>query len=367
MTRILTRAHLSLLIALLLAACTSTQRDEAQPASVAYDPPACTCGTTQAEMFGCEFAACIRGVGAPQNLECYCAGFNGLGAVDGELTARMEYAQRSGAAAANDYREQLGLGNLARELGLFAYAKRHYQLAVRADPSRSLEVLRAVALLRRRASEAELARARGALEAGEVRATREHLVRVVQLFSNEPAASVARALLTAQFEHERSLEDQQFMALDEELRRTLEPAQRHLERARDHDRKGLAGSRSRLEAHLSYDEALNSVRHAYKLLDRIAARATSSSELRVQLERMQEEVVEVGIQATLEKAKLDLSRGRRAETIALVNAVLLVDPEHAVARRLRQRAEAGSGDGWGWYLLGEAGWAWGFLPTAFES
>jgi hypothetical protein len=401
------------LSALLTVGCSSSggrdSRDLKPLLEVSYAAPDCTCGSEDALLHGCEAEVCLSGAGDSQNPECFCysplsaggfaaggvrAGHGGgvtqVGASasqreryiylrsgksykgvvqsdDGQtlelltvggnelsigyeaLAPRTVYSLRQAEVPPGDFDGQLRIANYARDNDLYGYARRHYERALRADRAREEEVEREVAVLRRYASEAELAKAREALAAHDARGARRHLSNLMEEFPGEPAADAAAALFEEEFAVEREEQQNSRALRSEQVARALEPAQRHLDRATEHVRSGLKNARKQTQAIHSYQAALTSAKRSYDLLDRLERRSSSGPELLAAVEAMKTEVKEVGVAAHVHAASAYLVRGSHYNAIESANAALAIDPNNAEARSIRRRAEDDLSDpGWGW-------------------
>ncbi len=415
----------ALLLALVTSCSSSSKQHGVDPAllAVAYAAPDCTCGTEQGILHGCQFEACASGAGNPDNPECFCyspllaggfasgefsaeagSGAQAAGAgssareryiylrsgksykgtvqsddlktlviltVGGnersipyaDLAPRTIYALHQSNVPANDFDGQMKIAAYARDNGLYGYAKRHYQRAERADKSRLAEVEQGVALLRKLASEAELVKARESLAKNDLRGARKHLVNVIEDFPGEAAAGIAQSLFDEQFERERQEDQSIASARSDAVQRALKPALKHLERARNHERKGLKESRKRTRAIHDFEDAVASARRSYELLDKLEKRESTSPELRSAIAEVKAEVMELGVNSYVYAANNYLARGSHNNAIESANAALAIDPNSEEARSVRQRAEdslTGVGWGWGWYPGGGVGWGWGW-------
>jgi hypothetical protein len=222
-----------LALALVFGAWSCKSQDSSMgPDSAQSDPAtlACICGEPNGDLYGCHFAACVDGIGNPENDLCACGplvasgtksvsvSYGGAAASrelgrrqsltlasgsivrgilrvdDGlsitlelsngaeqtltydELAPRSIYRLMKARVSKDDGQGLLKLGNYTRDNGLYAYSKRHYQDALAADAELRPQLEQEVAKLREVAGNDLLSRARTALEQGDTAGSREATV-----------------------------------------------------------------------------------------------------------------------------------------------------------------------------------------------
>jgi len=394
----------------------SSTNDDLALAGATAQP--CTCGQPSADIYGCAFPACVNGTGNPANDLCACGALYASGAQaiavsfggaatsrelgrrqalslsdtsivrgilradDGlsvtlelsngnsqviaydDLAPRSIYRLMKGRVSKDDGAGLIELGNYTRDNGLYAYSKRHYKDALKADKSLKPELEVEVAKLREVASDDMLRRAQDALAKGDMREAEKQLSRILTELPDEAAAQTAHAIMgdlatqaeTTRVRHEQEQDASNATAIVKELA----PAQRRYDRAIEENRKGMLASSGSSRARKHYEKSTSEGgrgRKAVTSAERKNSKRTGFPEAAATLDR---KLVDVIVTASLNLAGISLSKSSYNKAMDHTNEALVVDPSSTEARAMKSRIEnasanSGIGNGWGsglggWYL-----------------
>lgn len=383
----------SLLIVLFLCSCTSPGVGDAV-GELTHTGEDCICGTPDGDFLGCHCEDCLLNGGNPFNPECTClplrpvselemtfASFDPSGGAsrptiggnlvgldviklagkskrlrgeviedDGEsirfkdqggrvatytydeLDQRFAYLLLKGKTNKEDGQAELRLANFANEVGLYAHARRHYGYALAADSALEAEVEHGLARLRAKAAASEMNLATEALNAGDEKGAREHLLNIVREFPDEPAAHEALTRLNAlNVERFGPKEAALLEQSGPEAWVEVEPVSKFYESAAEKNQKALSsGNRS------TFRSALSDCKRARKELSK-ARRAAVASELVESYERL---VTDLEVEINMNMASVDLAAGNYSKALSSVNEALALDPNDEKAQQQRARIES---------------------------
>jgi len=404
------------LLALAISGCASPDDDrlaadlaEAPPvadAAVYVSDVACTCGEPSADLHGCSSAACIAGVGDPDNPLCACGpliasaggdgttrlvsnGMSDLAALepqvlldatgkkirgrilsdDGErvtvafelkdgtkgrqtlrysqLDPRTVYRLHLGRVALDDGPAQFELAEFAASAGLYDAALRHYLQAADADHSLFEKVDQALASLREDAAATQIERGRTAMRKGDLDRAQRHLSEALTEFPDTQAVADADPLLAELGDLILEQRREQEAALAEHVAKRLAPARERHAKALDHMSSGIAEGRSptRSIGHLRKAEA--EFDNARRRLANLRKKRSTDAELAADIDTILDQVESDFVRNELHLAGRYLQRGSYKSAHGAVDRILAIDPAHGEALALRSRIlEAERYDEW---------------------
>ena len=415
-----TLSVLSLALLLGVSGCRSNDSSNASTSSTtsSSDSVACICGEPAADLYGCHATACVEGVGNPDNANCACSAlvatgpkstavsFGGaassrelgrpqnlmladgsyvrgiLRSDDGlsirlqlsngteqtltydQLAPRSVYRLLKGRVSKDDGEGLMELGNYTRDHGLYAYSKRHYQEALRADPQLKDQLEEEVAKLRDIASSDLLRRAQEALREGDVREAEKQLSRILTELPDEPSAETARAImgdLAAQAEATRVASERDSSTDGSEIQKLLKGPQRRYERAVEENRKGMLASAGSSRATKHFEKAVSEGGRGRQQVETVLKKKSDMTGMLEAAGSLDNKLKDVMVTANLNLAGISMSRSSFNKATDQVNQALLLEPNNADAHSLKARiqdasARSGIGNGWGgWYLGTGAG------------
>ena len=112
-----------------------------------------------------------------------------------DLDTLSAYKLAKAKAEKGNAAHQLAVGHVARDVELFKHAKRHYDSALKLDPSLAEEIEQARARLRAEAASFCMRHAREALAKKDAREAEEWLTTLVEKLPDEPLAAEAALML----------------------------------------------------------------------------------------------------------------------------------------------------------------------------
>lgn len=242
------------------------------------------------------------------------------------------------------------LGDIARDLTLYAYAKRHYADALKVDKSLAGRVDPLRARLRTEAGQYCLNLAREARAKGDKKTAEKWLKTVVEKLPNEPEATQAAALLAELLpQSHAALDDDLEANHDELIKKELAGGIKHYNALLEGIRKGLTGARSERAAKTSFEGAWKSGEKAQRELDKVQ-KALSKDGVNVAelFDGYRALVTEHMVAAQLHLASRYATQSDYKSAQKAVNQALSIDPKNKEARAARARIEEAASRGWGW-------------------
>jgi hypothetical protein len=134
-----------------------------------------------------------------------------------QLDQRSVYMLNNGQVPKDSGEGQLHLANFARDIGLYAHAGRHYDDALKADPSLKPEIDKQRAVARSLAADYCLKTAQAAIAKNNFTEAERYLNVMVQKLPDEPQTEQARAILDQRYAAEHNARDDQLELQHAEL------------------------------------------------------------------------------------------------------------------------------------------------------
>ena len=388
-------------------ACSSTSGGSTESAQLSEpDKLDCVCGQPDGDLIGCHHPACVSGQGNPSNQDCVCGGLAATaggdvqftstgeagtsrllggnqilylakgGTVRGRLVSddgasiqlegsdgqkriityqdldpRSVYRLMKGRTSNDDAEGQIEVGNYARDAGYYAHARRHYNMAVKADPSVQERVDKESTKLREVAGDAELARAREAASKGDLDAAEGHLSNIINEFPDGQAAATAATMLQ-DLQARDAAGSSSAPDTSAEIAKELKQATDFVAKAKDENRKGLLNSKKQSTALRSFDKAADYGEKARKSIEKKSGEKDLADDpaFTRAASALDRQAVDVIVDASLNSASLYMTRESYGSALAATNRAIATDPNNQQARSTRARIEvaASSNDYGGW-------------------
>lgn len=386
------------LLAVTVVACKSSDEGQGDGMALTFGATPemdCTCGTADADAYGCLHGACVSQAGNSDNELCACGPLytedtankmytsTGSGAVTSRLLGArqnllmangrrlvgtlvsdtgevIEVRTESGSTVSASYKEldprsvfrlmkghtpaedgegQLAVARYAGEHGLYAHAKRHYDLALRADPSLKEEIEADLAQVDNAVAAGELARAQEEVKKGNTRRAEEHLARILNEYPDSAASKEASQILgqiasAADEERTRSVRD-----LSAEIQKELGRAKRSYERAVERNRAGLLASDKQSRALNLFKSSYKDGEKARRELGKVRDKHAEDQEFLDATAKYDQVVVDEMVQAQLNMSSIYLIRRSYNAALGAANTALAIDPKSQAAMNMRARVE----------------------------
>jgi len=254
-----------------------------------------------------------------------------------DLNHRSVYLVNRSRIPRQDFEGQLKIGNLARDVELFAHAMRHYGYARKADAARGAEVDAEVARLKSLAAEWAMQKAKDAVSKGDIREAEKWLVKLVEKVPDEPQAVQAQQMLDEYYARNREQREAETLArATEQQHKQLEVAKRHYDDMTRKAQKGLTSKRTGNTSVSAWERALKDGERTLSALGKVDT-TTEGAVTAEQLEGYRRMVTEEMIEIHLHLASLWTVRSSYNKALGETNKALALDPssERAIAARAR--------------------------------
>lgn len=262
-----------------------------------------------------------------------------------ELDKRSIYLVNHSKVPKDDAVRQIRVGNLARDAELFAHAVRHYGYAEKADPSKKADVERERALLRQRAAEYGMAKAKAAVDKGDIPEAERWLLKLVDKVPDEPQAKEAAAILDRYYAKTRAERESKAQAqATEALRKDLQPAKKHYDTLVAKTQEGLTTKTAGSKSVAAWDAAVSAGERALAELDATSKKYPDAATQEL-LAGYRKVVVEQMVELRLHRASVMTTRSSYNDAIAEVNKALALDPKNERALSTRARIEDAAAEG----------------------
>lgn len=263
------------------------------------------------------------------------------------LDARTIYRLRAGRTKAADGGGQIEIAAFALENGLLAHARRHADLARRADPMLEIRAREILVRAAEMTADRLLAMAEDKLLAGDHARARSLAEMILGEYPESAAARRAQMIVeeTADALAKRAATEETAMlakmsAADREaLSKTLREIDDLTDAARRGERDGLSNTKKLRAATEAYEGAVEKNRRALKRIAE-ALRVHQDHDAEKAVLRAREQDIRRHIIALyLDLASLNAGRQSYAEALKNVDRALAEDPAHAEAKSARARIE----------------------------
>ncbi len=255
-----------------------------------------------------------------------------------ELHPRTLYRLMAGKAAAGDAPAQLAVGDAALRAEIFAAARKHYDLALKADPRLADRVTSAMRSVDEAAARSLAARAEAASRGGDLPEFERLLTSIVTEFPETPAAAEASPRL-ASARRAATAPPRTMTAASTNLRRALASAEKKHAESHEHVTRGLESAKSLRVAVAEYEEAIADLGAALSSVDAAVRGASLTQDETRDVEAVRSEFRADLVRAHLQLASLYSGRNSYVQALSWVDRAIAVDPADAMARRTRQRIE----------------------------
>lgn len=266
-----------------------------------------------------------------------------------ELDKRSVYLVNQSKVPKDDATKQIRIGNLARDVELFAHALRHYGLAEQADPSRKAEIDAERATLRQRAATYAMAKAKDAISKNNIPEAEKWLTKIVDKVPDEPQAKEAAAMLEQYYAKTRADKEAKALAkASDQLQKDLQPGKKHYENMVKKTQEGLTTKTTGSKSTSAWEAALDYGERALKELDKLVKKYPDPGTQET-LKGYRATVTDQMIELHLHLASALTTRSSYNKALAQVNMALALDPKNERALATRARVENAAAErGWIW-------------------
>lgn len=247
--------------------------------------------------------------------------------------------------AKDDARRQLELANYARDAELFAHSVRHYDYALKADSSMKAEIDRERAVLRKKAGDWAMAKAKDAIAKGDKKTADKWLKKIVRKLPNEPVAREAEQILDRYHTEITKAKDDKLEAEHAELlQKELKDVKKFYDRMLEKNREGLTNSNGS-QAPKKWESALDDGDRVRRDLEKFAKK-NDDPKTREAIDGYLKLLDEHMIEIHLNLASHWTTRSSFTKALREVNKAIAIDPENQDARSARVRIEEAANRGW---------------------
>jgi tetratricopeptide (TPR) repeat protein len=261
----------------------------------------------------------------------------------GDLTPRTVYRLMLARTQKDDATGQVAIGDYAATHDLWAYAQRHYDYAVAADPSMQADVQKKLDALHVSASDGMLADAQHAAKVGRDKDAKHTLSTLVQQFPHEQAADKATTILGDMKEKAKAAHDEQLKAKhDKDTVQALKPISKKLNVIIDKNHDGLANSKDQSRSIEDFKHALKECGLADDDLADLVKKNQDNQQLLDGAKDLESKLQDQYMQAVNNLANAYNLRGSYPDAMSLVNKALARFPDNQQLLNLRAQIAANS-------------------------
>ncbi len=265
----------------------------------------------------------------------------------GEMRQSSAYRVLKGQVPKESGEGQLQLANFARDIEYFAHSVRHYENALKADPSLQSRVDAEIETLKSRAAQWGMARAQEAITKRDIHKAEEWLTKIVTKVPDTPEAKQAQAMLDEYYD---KVHDQRTAEADREHEEVLQKGLAGAKKAYDDmveaNKKGLTDEKAGSKAVKSFEAA---IKHGERAMRDLASfekkNPTGYGEL---LPTYNKAVNDQLIEVNLNLATHWATRNSYNKALGYANKALAIDPQNEQAMNLRNRIIDASSRGARW-------------------
>jgi tetratricopeptide (TPR) repeat protein len=265
-----------------------------------------------------------------------------------ELDGRSVYLVNHSRVPKDDAVKQIRLANLARDVGLYAHAVRHYEYAAKADPSKKPEIEREVAVLKTKAATWAMQQVRSAQAKGDKAEAEKWLLKMVEKVPDTPEGKEAAAMLDQTYAAARAKREADAEAkADDKLKEDLQTGKKLYDNMVAKTQKGLTAKNSGGQAVNSFEGAANDGERVLKELDKVTKKYPDAT-TQATLAGYRKIVVDQLIETRLHLASVLTVRSSYNDALSQVNQALALDPKNEQAQAARVRVEQAAAERGGW-------------------
>jgi len=264
-----------------------------------------------------------------------------------ELDGRSLYLVTRSKVPNNNAEAQIQVANLARDTDLYAHAVRHYDRALKADPSTKARVDVEMETLRAQAGVWAMALANDAIADGDIRKAEKWLTKIIQKLPNQPQAAEAQSMLDRYYDrvrNEREAEEEQ--KHEELLKKDLKGAKKAYDSMVEKNKKALM-SKSGTAAVREWKSAVKAGDRTLRELDDFSKKHEQEG-MSEKLGGYRQIVTDQLIEVHLNLASRYSTQTSYQQAQKEVNKALALDSQNRAALSARVRIEEAASRGWGW-------------------
>lgn len=237
-----------------------------------------------------------------------------------------------------DAEDLIKLGNFARTIELFVYAGRHYDSALKADPTLASKIDQERAKNRSLAAEYCMRYAREAISKRDTKEAEKWLTTLVNKLPNEPLAAEASSMLREHYTKNHEAKDDHLEAKHAEaLEKELKQGKKHYDSMLKKIQQGLSNTRSTSSSRRSWEGAWKDGEKTLKELDK-AEKIDDGANAEL-FKGYRELVIEHMVAAQLHIASSYSTSTSYNQARKAINLALSVDPNNKEALAARARVE----------------------------
>lgn len=266
-----------------------------------------------------------------------------------ELDKRSVYLVNQSRVPLDDAAKQIRIANLAREVGLYAHAARHYGYALKADPAMKPEIDREMAQLKKVAAEWGMAKAKAALAKGDRKEAEKWLVKIVEKLPDEPQAQEAAAMLEQTYVKQRTEREIQAQAkAGDQLKQDLQAAKKAYDGMVAKTNQGLTSKTTGSKSTSAWESAIADGKRALSELDKVGKKYPDP-ETTETLGGYRKMVTDQMVELHLHLASVYTTRSSYNNALTQANQALALEPDNPSALAARARIEQAAAErGWFW-------------------
>lgn len=265
-----------------------------------------------------------------------------------ELDGRSVYLVNHSRVPKDDATKQIRLANLARDVGLYAHAVRHYEYAAKADPSKKPEIEREVAVLKTKAATWAMQQVRNAQAKGDKAEAEKWLLKMVEKVPDTPEGKEAAAMLDQTYAEARAKRESDAEAkATQSMKDDLQTGKKLYDNMVSKTQKGLTAKGSGGQAINSFESAVQDGGRVLKELDKADKKYTDAAAQET-LAGYRKVVVDQLIETRLHLASAFTVRSSYNDALEQVNQALALDPKNEQAQSARVRVEQAAAERGGW-------------------
>jgi len=263
-----------------------------------------------------------------------------------QLDGRSVYHVTRSKVAQDNAKGQLQLANYARDINLFAHARRHYEYARAADPSLSPEIDKQIAIGKGLAAKYCMDLANEAIAKNDLKSAEKYLTIMVQKLPDEPLTAQATQMLDQYYTTVHAQRDDAVEAAAGDLLTTdLASGKKYYDIMIEKNKAALLAS-SLSGSKRNWQSAINYGEKALKEIGKVGKKHTDPKTqelLQTYTTIVENQIFEIHLNVASSHMTQTDYRGALKE----VNKVLAVDPKNKDALAMRSRIEMATSRGWG--------------------
>ena len=253
-----------------------------------------------------------------------------------EMRPSSAYRVLKGQVPKDNGEGQLQLANFARDIEYFAHSVRHYEYALKADPSLQSRVDAEVETLKTRAATWGMARAREAIAKKDIHEAEDWLTKIVTKLPDTPEAKQAQAMLDEYYDKVHAQRTAEADREHEEvLQKGLAGAKKAYDDMVEANKKGLTDDKAGSKAVKSFEAAIKHGERALRDLEKFEKKnPTGYGELLpTYTKAVNDQLVEVHLNLATHWA----TRNSYNKALGYANKALAIEPNNEQAMSLRNR------------------------------